>query len=64
MKRTPRIFIEDLLTEGRTAREIVAVAENTHWKGDTIFIKKILRKFSRKLKNSRINFRCFDDNRV
>ena len=48
--RTIRDFVEDLLSDGRSIKEIITVAQNTRWKGHIDEIKEILKVFSKKLK--------------
>jgi hypothetical protein len=48
--RTIKDFVEDLLSDGRSIKEIITVAQNTRWKGHIYEIKEILTNFSKKLK--------------
>jgi hypothetical protein len=44
-KRTPRDFVEDLLTNGRTPKQIMTIARNTHWKNRLDEVKTIILEF-------------------
>ena len=48
--RTVRAFVEDLLTDGRTAEHILTVAINTHWATRIEEVKETLKEFSGILK--------------
>ncbi len=49
-KRTVRAFVEDLLSDGRTAEQIIIVAKNTVWNPRLDEVKQVLKSFSKKLK--------------
>ena len=48
--RTLQEFVEDLLSNGRTPNQILAVAYSTRWKLQTEEIKEIIKSFSKKFK--------------
>ena len=48
--RTVREFVEDLLSDGRTAKQILAVADSTQWKLQTKEIEEVIKSFSNKFK--------------
>ena len=48
--RTVQEFVEDLLSNGRTSKQILAVAKNTRWDGGIEEIKDIIRRFFKKFK--------------
>lgn len=54
--RTVREFTEDLLSNGRTAIEIVAVAENSRWQSKVTEVKSIILEFSGKFSKKFIDF--------
>ncbi len=47
--RTVRDFVEDLLSSGRSAKQVLIVAENSRWKTSLIEVKQVLSTFSGKL---------------
>ncbi len=47
--RTVLDFVEDRLSSGRSAKQILTVAENTHWKTRLDEVKQALSTFSGKL---------------
>lgn len=49
-KRELRDFVEDLLSDGRKARQIIIVADNSCWKGLETEILQILKTFFPKIK--------------
>ena len=51
-RRTAREFVEDLITDGRTARQILAVAQSTRWNQCIEEVKEIVTEFSKMLKKS------------
>lgn len=50
MERTVQDFVEDLLSDGRTASQILMVTENTYWQARIEEVKQVIRSFSAKLK--------------
>jgi hypothetical protein len=44
--RTVQEFVEDLLSNGRTAKEILAIAQNTRWENKVSEVKTIILEFS------------------
>lgn len=48
--RTVQEFVEDLLSNGRTASQILTVAENTYWKPRIEEVKEVIKSFSKKFK--------------
>lgn len=48
--RTLQEFVEDLLSDGRTPKQILAVAGSTHWKLQIEEIKEIIKGFSKRFK--------------
>ena len=48
-------YVEDMLSNGRTAKEILIVAGSTRWHNQKNEIRQILLSFSGKLKNKYIN---------
>jgi len=44
--RTAEHFVEDLLSRGRTAEQIVTIAENTYWKNKVPEVKTAILKLS------------------
>ncbi len=49
-KRTVRSFVEDLLSDGRSPKHILAVAQGTRWKLEIEEVKEVLKGFSKKFK--------------
>jgi hypothetical protein len=56
MLRTVEEFTEDLLSNGRTGKQIITIAENTHWKTRLAEVKEVLLRFSGKLSKNFIAF--------
>jgi hypothetical protein len=56
MLRTVEAFVEDLLSNGKSARYIIIIAENTHWKTRLLEVKEVLLGFSGKLSENFIAF--------
>jgi hypothetical protein len=54
--RTVRAFTEDLLSNGRTAKQIIIIAENSHWQTKVNEVKTILLEFSGKFKKKFTTF--------
>lgn len=48
--RSARDFVEDMISDGRTPKEIMAVAQSCRWKHHLPTIKDVLEEFSKKLK--------------
>ncbi len=48
--RTVREFVEDLLSDGKTPKQILAVALGTRWASNTKEIKEVIKSFSKKFK--------------
>ena len=46
--RTVESFVEDLLSNGRTAKQIIAIAENSRWQSKVNEVKTIILEFSGK----------------
>jgi len=63
-KWTVRAFVEDMLSDGRTPKEIIAIAQSTRWKGDIKEVKEIIKSFSKKFKERFQIIDKNDDNRV
>ena len=57
--RTVQEFVEDLLSNGRTAKQILAVAENTRWESKIEEVKEVIKSFSKKFKK---RFQIIDEN--
>ena len=49
-KRTVRNFVEDLLSDGRSAKQILIVARNTRWEPQIEEVKEVIRSFPKKFK--------------
>ena len=49
-KRTVRSFVEDLLSDGKSASYIILVARNTRWQPQIEEVKEVIRSFSKKFK--------------
>lgn len=49
-KRTVRHFVEDLLSNGRSAEQILIVAKNTYWQPQIEEVKEVIESFSKKFK--------------
>lgn len=49
-KRTVRHFVEDMLSDGRTPKDILAVAKSTHWESQIEEVKGVIESFSKKFK--------------
>lgn len=47
--RTVQDFVEDMLSSGRSAKQIMTVAESTRWKTVINEVKQVLSTFSGKL---------------
>jgi len=47
--RTVRDFVEDLLTDGRSAKHIIIVARNSYWKTRVDEVKQAILNFSGKI---------------
>ena len=54
--RTVRAFVEDMLTDGRTAKQILVVAKNTRWNSKIEEVKEVLKSFSGILKKEFVSF--------
>ena len=61
--RTAQEFVEDLLTDGRTPKQILVVARNTRWKSEIEEVEKILKSFSKIVKKRFQKSDENDDNR-
>lgn len=46
--RTVQEFVEDLFSKGRTAKQIITVAENSRWQSKVTEVKIIILEFSGK----------------
>lgn len=55
-KRTARDFVEDALTNLRTDKEIIIIAQNTHWKTKLQEVKEVISYFSGKVSKKLIRF--------
>lgn len=55
-ERTVREFVEDLLSNGRTGREIIAVAQNTYWKPRLEEVRQVVLSFSKIFKKKYSSF--------
>jgi len=51
MHRSVLEFVEDMLSDGRTRKEIIAIANSCHWRTRIDEITEELDKFSKKRKN-------------
>ena len=49
-KRTVRGFVEDLLSDGKSASYIIMIARNTRWEPQIEEVKEVIRSFSKKFK--------------
>jgi hypothetical protein len=49
MTRTVNDFVEDLLSDGKTEKEILIIAQNTYWKNKLAEVKEAIFKIKRHL---------------
>ena len=49
-KRTVRNFVEDLLSDGKSAKHILIVARNTYWQSQIKEVEEVIESFSKKFK--------------
>jgi len=47
-QRTVNEFVEDLVSDGRTEKEIFSIAQSTHWKNKTDEVKDALFRLERR----------------
>lgn len=50
MERTIEEFVEDMITDNKTFKQIIIVAQNTHWEPKIEEIKECLKKYQKFLK--------------
>jgi len=62
--RTVREFVEDLLSNGRTSKEVLIIAKNTQWASNIEEIILILKSFSKNLKKRFQIIDKKDDNKI
>lgn len=55
-ERTLQEFVEDLLSNGRTAKQIIAVADNSRWKTRLPEVKTCISEFNGKLSKKFVSF--------
>jgi len=54
--RTVQEFVEDLLSNARTAREIVVITQNSRWQSKVTEVKLIISEFSGKFSKKFTDF--------
>jgi hypothetical protein len=55
-ERTVQCFVEDLLSDGRTGRQVIIIAQNTRWKTRVDEVKSCISEFNGKLSKKFIAF--------